>query len=447
MKIDSRRVIQKNKNAYQGGAIVYWMNRDQRVEDNWALLYAQERAEQENEKLIVAYEINELFLYSTERHIEFIRIGLQKVAQNLTEKNIPFALLHGKENIAKFAKNQGIGEIITDFFPLKNEMKHVEELAGAMDIPLAIVDAHNIVPVWEASNKLEFAAYTIRPKILKQLDEFLTEIPRLKKQDAEKYPPIQNDWDKAFSKVITNNEVKPVEEFTSGEDEAKKVLQKFIKNKLVNYAEKRNDPNEDTLSDLSPYLHFGHIAAQRIALEIEKHVPDNENKTSFLEELIVRRELSDNFCYYNEEYDSFEGFHEWAQKTLNEHREDQREYVYSLKQFEQAETHDDLWNAAQRQMVKMGKMHGYMRMYWAKKILEWTDSPEKALEIALFLNDTYSLDGNDPNGFVGVAWSVGGVHDRAWAERDVYGKVRYMNRNGAKRKFDVDAYIEKWVTT
>lgn len=445
MKIDPRRVIQKNKKPYQGGSIVYWMNRDQRAEDNWALLYAQERAEQENEQLIVAYEINEPFLYSTERHIVFLITGLQKIEQKLAEKNIPFVLLHGKESITSFSKNEGIGEIVTDFFPLRNEMKRVEELTGETDIPVMVVDAHNIVPVWEASSKLEFAAYTIRPKIRKQLNEFLTGIPKLKKQDEGKFTPIQNDWNKAFSKVITN-EVAPVMEFKSGEGEAKKVLEKFIKQKINNYAEKRNDPNEDVLSDLSPHLHFGQISAQRVALEIEKHTADNENKASFLEELIVRRELSDNFCYYNKNYDSFEGFHEWAQKTLNDHREDERDYAYSIKQFEQAETHDDLWNAAQLQMIKTGKMHGYMRMYWAKKILEWTESPEKALRIALYLNDTYSLDGNDPNGFVGVAWSIGGVHDRAWAEREVYGKVRYMNRNGAKRKFNVDAYIEKWVT-
>ncbi len=162
-----------------------------------------------------------------------------------------------------------------------------------------------------------------------------------------------------------------------------------------------------------------------------------------MEELIVRRELSDNFCFYNSDYDQFSGFPEWAQKTLNEHRGDKREFIYSLEQFEHGKTHDDLWNAAQLQMVLTGKMHGYMRMYWAKKILEWTGSPEDALEIAIHLNDKYELDGRDTNGYVGVAWSIGGVHDRAWQERPVFGKIRYMSYAGCKRKFDVSTFIEK----
>ena len=157
--------------------------------------------------------------------------------------------------------------------------------------------------------------------------------------------------------------------------------------------------------------------------------------------MIIRRELSDNFCFYNPNYDHFEGFPAWAQKTLNEHRRDTREYLYNQEQFEKAFTHDPLWNAAQMEMVRKGKMHGYLRMYWAKKILEWTPSPEEAQRIAIYLNDRYELDGRDPNGYAGIAWSIGGVHDRAWGERPVFGKIRYMSFNGAKSKFDVARYI------
>ena len=196
------------------------------------------------------------------------------------------------------------------------------------------------------------------------------------------------------------------------------------------------------LSNLSPYLHFGQISAQRVAL-IVNGLGNHPSAESFLEELIVRRELSDNFCYYNSDYDSFKGFPEWAKKTLNDHKKDEREFVYTLKKFEEAKTHEDLWNAAQMQLVNTGKLHGYMRMYWAKKILEWSKSPEEALKIAIYLNDKYELDGRDPNGYTGCAWAIGGVHDRAWAERPVYGKIRYMNRNGAKRKFDIEKYISK----
>jgi deoxyribodipyrimidine photo-lyase len=212
---------------------------------------------------------------------------------------------------------------------------------------------------------------------------------------------------------------------------------------LSRYGAQRNDPTLDAQSHLSPYIHFGQLSAQRIALEVFKADAGEEVKDTFLEELIVRRELSDNFCYYNLDYDNTNGFPAWARKTLDEHRKDPRDYLYSRDQFEQAETHDDLWNAAQREMAKRGKMHGYMRMYWAKKILEWTPSPEIALETAIYLNDRYAIDGRDPNGYAGIAWSIGGVHDRAWNERMVFGKVRYMSYNGCKSKFNIKRYIER----
>lgn len=182
-----------------------------------------------------------------------------------------------------------------------------------------------------------------------------------------------------------------------------------------------------------------------MALEILKNIPENAGTNAYLEELIVRKELSDNFCHFNDNYDSFQGFPDWAKTTLNAHRKDEREYLYNKEQFETANTHDKLWNAAQTEMVKKGKMHGYMRMYWAKKILEWSPSPEEALDIAIFLNDKYELDGRDPNGYTGCAWSIGGVHDRAWGERPVSGKIRYMNANGAGRKFDIRKYINTYL--
>jgi len=221
------------------------------------------------------------------------------------------------------------------------------------------------------------------------------------------------------------------------------MLREFLRERLPWYHEGRNDPMEDAQSNLSPYLHFGHISAQRIVLEVTKHDANRESQEAFLEELIVRRELSDNFCFYNAHYDHFEGFPDWAKKTLNDHRKDTREYVYSLDDFGRGDTHDQLWNAAQREMVRRGKMHGYMRMYWGKKILEWTESPEEAIKIAIYLNDRYELDGRDTNGYAGIAWSIGGVHDRAWPERPIFGKIRYMSYHGCKSKFDVMAYRER----
>jgi deoxyribodipyrimidine photo-lyase len=202
-------------------------------------------------------------------------------------------------------------------------------------------------------------------------------------------------------------------------------------------------------SNLSPYLHFGQISAQRVALEVSSSSVEESPQQQFLEELIVRRELSDNFCYYNRNYDSIDGFPSWARTSLDKHAKDRRPYIYSLERFEHAETHDELWNAAQMEMIRTGKMHGYLRMYWAKKILEWTRNAADALKIAIFLNDRYELDGRDPNGYAGCAWSIGGVHDRAWFERPVFGKIRYMSYNGCKSKFDVESYIaevKKWKT-
>lgn len=194
-------------------------------------------------------------------------------------------------------------------------------------------------------------------------------------------------------------------------------------------------------SGLSPYLHFGQLSAQRLAWQVSQSSIAQELKEPFLEELIVRKELSDNFCYYEPAYDSFEGFPNWAKKTLNEHRQDKREYLYSFNELEGAATHDQLWNSCQLDLAINGKLHGYLRMYWAKKILEWTKCPEEALEYCIKLNDCYSLDGRDPNGYTGIAWSIGGVHDRAWRERAIFGKIRYMNEAGCRRKFNVDGYI------
>ena len=219
-----------------------------------------------------------------------------------------------------------------------------------------------------------------------------------------------------------------------------------MQKKLASYETQRNDPTVDGQSNLSPYLHFGHISAQRVAFDIQESDAPKKDKDVFLEELIVRRELSDNFCFYNENYDSFEGFPSWARTSLAKHRNKPREYIYSREQFEYASTHDKLWNAAQREMVTLGKMHGYMRMYWAKKILEWSKSPELAMEIAIYMNDKYELDGRDPNGYTGIAWSIGGVHDRAWGERRIFGKVRFMSYHGCKGKFDTEQYIKRNIT-
>jgi deoxyribodipyrimidine photo-lyase len=241
--------------------------------------------------------------------------------------------------------------------------------------------------------------------------------------------------------------VLPVPWIVPGAHAANKNLKDFCSQRLQKYAALRNDPNTNYLSHLSPYLHFGQLSAQRVALAVQHADAERESKDAYLEELIVRRELADNFCLYNKNYDKVAGAHAWAQKTIAEHVSDIREFIYTPDEFEKAQTHDELWNAAQLQMAKEGKMHGFMRMYWAKKILEWSPDVQTAIDIALYLNDKYELDGTDPNGVVGVMWSICGVHDRAWTERSIFGKVRYMNYSGCKRKFDVQAYIDRYTSS
>lgn len=446
--MNNKRVKQQKDAEYGNGPVVYWMQRDQRVNDNWALIFAFEKAKELNQPLVVAFSLVPKFLDATIRQYGFMIKGLEEVEKSLEKLNIPFFLSLGNpgNEIVKLSKKLNASVIVSDFNPLKISRLWKKEAINKINIPFFTVDAHNIVPVWEASSKQEYGAYTIRPKIKNLLDEFLDEFPALNKQSNHDFTVEKVNWNLARNSLKVNFKVKEVDWLIPGEFGAMETLEKFFAKKLKDYNEKRNDPNEDALSNLSPYLHFGQISAQRISLEAKKLEGSfQESISSFLEELIIRRELSDNYCFYNNNYDSFEGFPEWAKKTLNEHRSDSREYLYTLNQFENAETHDKLWNAAQMQMVNYGKMHGYMRMYWAKKILEWTETPEQAFEFALYLNDKYELDGRDPNGYVGVAWSVGGVHDRAWTERPVFGKIRFMNYNGCKRKFNVNNYIQTYI--
>ncbi len=447
--VDPRRVRVVQRGPLDKVPVFYWMSRDQRVNDNWALLFAQELALERKVPLAVVFSLAPRFLGATSRQYGFMLKGLREVESRLAELNIPFFLLIGspEQELPAFLTQHQIGDLVTDFDPLRIKQQWKNEVAEQIKSNMYEVDARNIIPCWEASNKKEYAAYTLRPKIHRTLPDFLKDFPLVQKHPFPWPKKVtKTDWDQAEGSLSIDRSVPEVDWLLPGEEAAAEILNHFLTKKLSAYASRRNDPNEDGVSNFSPYLHFGQISAQRVALEVQKKKVKKESKDAFLEELIVRRELSDNFCFYNPDYDRFAGFPEWAQKTLNEHRGDQREYLYSLEQFEAGKTHDDLWNAAQMEMVQRGKMHGYMRMYWAKKILEWTASPEEALEVAILLNDKYELDGRDTNGYVGIAWSIGGVHDRAWKERPIFGKIRYMSYGGCKAKFKVKTYIEQHLT-
>jgi len=443
--VNEKRIRPIRSGVGRSGPVVYWMSRDQRVKDNWALLFAQDIAFAQRMPLVVVFCVVPRFFNATIRQYGFMLRGLEELETVLKGKHIPFYLLAGfpEQEIPAFIEKYRVGTLVTDFDPLRIKRQWKDSVAKRIAIPFYEVDAHNIVPCWMASPKQEYRAYIFRPKIRKRLQEFLEDFPGVKKHLVPwRYRVPRIDWDGVIQALPVERAVPEVTWIAAGERAGQKALKNFIRRSLPLYGEKRNDPAQQGQSHLSPYLHFGQISAQRVALEVLKSDAGRGAKEAFLEELIVRRELADNFCFYNPLYDRFEGFPQWAQKTLDEHRNDARKYLYPPEVLERGGTHDDLWNAAQREMVKRGKMHGYMRMYWAKKILEWTESPEKALEIAIYLNDRYELDGRDPNGYAGISWSIGGVHDRAWNEREIFGKVRFMSYNGCRSKFDIKAYIE-----
>lgn len=440
----SERIRQWNDISVQSGPIVYWMSRDQRVEDNWALIYAQDLAQKHNRSLMVVFNMVTTFLAASWRQYSFMLAGLREVEENLAALNVPFYVLVGDpvETIPGFIQKHRVGALVTDFSPLNITKSWKQEVVDRIHVPLYEVDAHNIVPCWVASTKQEFSARTMRLKLARLVPSYLIEFPKLQKQTANLSAPRAN-WEEIVQLLKVDFSVPEITWCQSGTGAAKRALHSFVEKRLQGYDIARNDPNKKAQSQLSPYLHFGQISAQRVALVVQKLMKNNnEADAVFLEELIVRRELADNFCFYNEFYDQYNGFPAWARKTLEEHAHDKRDFIYALEQFELAKTHDELWNSSQREMVRTGKMHGFMRMYWAKKILEWTKSPADALQIAIYLNDKYELDGRDPNGYAGIAWSIGGLHDRPWFKRAVFGTVRYMNASGCARKFDVEAYIQ-----
>jgi deoxyribodipyrimidine photo-lyase len=442
--IQKERIKILNKQGIKKGAyVLYWMQASQRAEYNHALEYAISKGNELHQPVIVFFGMTDHFPEANERHYAFMLEGLKEVKQSLEKRGIQMVILHQSPEIGAVQLAKGASLAVVDRGYLKIQKKWRSDAATKMNCPLIQVETDVIVPVEETSPKEEYAAATIRSKIHKKLSHFL--VP-LKQRD----PAVESlsrdfdsldisDVDKTISKLHIDRSVQRVSSFQGGTKEARNHLEVFLEGKLDQFPELRNDPTLDYLSHMSPYLHFGQISPLFIVLKtLETKSPGTE---AFLEELIVRRELSMNFVFYNEKYDSLEAVPEWAKKTLRAHKKDKRQYAYTLEELESAKTHDPYWNAAQKEMVIKGKMHGYMRMYWGKKIIEWSKTPEGAFQNALYLNNKYELDGRDPNGFTGVAWCFG-KHDRPWGERPIFGNVRYMNDKGLKRKFDADGYVK-----
>ena len=431
-----------NVSSRTGRFVLYWMQASQRAIDNDALDYACEISNDLSLPLLVLFVLHVEYPSANRRNLTFMLEGLEETERSLKERGITFISKAGNpvDEVPEIAKSASV--LVSDVGYLRHQLLLRESIARKVECPFFVVESNVIVPVGQVSRKEEFSAATIRPKINRLLI------------DSPKTPAVESRCSKrlgaedletvslsaCLKDLKFGDDAPAVSSFKGGTSQAIEILESFLRDKIDIFCRERNDPNSDVLSNMSPYLHFGQISPSYIAGKVvETRSPCKE---AYLEELIVRRELSMNFTLYNPDYDRFEGLSAWAKKTLNEHREDIREYIYSKEQFESCSTHDPYWNAAQREMVLTGKMHGYMRMYWGKKILEWSESPEAALDKAVYLNDKYELDGRDPNGYAGIMWCLG-KHDRAWAERKVTGKVRYMNSAGLRRKFDADGYVRR----
>jgi len=432
------------KETKKGRYVLYWMQASQRTEYNHALEYAVLKANELHQPLVVFFGITDHFPQGSQRHYTFMLEGLRDVKRSLEKRGIRMVIQHTspEQGVVQFAK--GAFFVVVDRGYLKIQRAWREYAASRMNCPLVQVESDVIVPIEETSPKEEYAAATIRSKIYKKLDHFLCPLKEIDPDIDSLFLDFDSfdidDVEEAVSRLHIDRSVKKVSCYRGGAREAKKHLRLFLRDKLDRFPELRNDPTVDFLSHMSPYLHFGQISPLSIALTVSE--TQGLSKEAYLEELIVRRELSMNFVFYNGQYDSYEGaIPQWAQKTLKAHQKDTRPYLYSFEELETVKTHDPYWNAAQKEMVFTGKMHGYMRMYWGKKILEWSKTPDEAFRTALYLNNKYELDGRDPSGFTGVAWCFG-KHDRPWKEREIFGNVRYMNEGGLKRKFDADEYVK-----
>ena len=429
--------------------VLYWMQGSQRTRCNHALEHAATRANERGLPLLVCFGLTDgSYPEANARHYEFMLEGLRDAAANLKKRGVAFVCKIGNpaEVALHYAKNAAL--VVSDTSYTRPPRAWYEQLAKSIDCRYERVEANVVVPVGVASDKEERAAYTIRRKLQSRWGEYLVPLETVTlKRKADKLD-VTGDVDvsdpaAARKKLKVDESVPPSPLFDGGENAAAGLLERFVDDKLAGYAAQRNEPSNDKHSYMSMSLHFGQIAPLELALAVRgTKKGDADDRDSYIEELLIRRELAKNFVYYQPRHDSFDCVPEWAQKTLADHADDKRPYVYSREELESSQTHDDYWNAAMTQMRLTGFMHNYMRMYWGKKILEWGRTPRESYDTLLSINNKYFIDGRDPNSYSNVAW-VFGLHDRPWQERKVFGKVRYMNAAGLERKFDIDKYVRQ----
>ena len=419
------------------------MQRVQRGVDNPALDVAVQAANALG-KPVVVFLAPCPFAPANLRHYAFLSQGIRDVAEAVEKCRIGFVLRRFPEHsLLKFCDEVGAALVVCDENPIRQAEGGRKTVAKKLKVPLWTVDAGVVFPS-KLLEKAQYAAFIIRPRLKATLEQFLVASANPEAKFRWRKPAklqslaadcnLTEGWD-------MDRSVQPVSAWNGGTKEGLRLLKDFVEHKLPHYSRDRNHPEVDVTSRLSPYLHFGHISPIRVALAVQKADAPPADKDAFLDQLITWRELSVNLVHFNPNYDNFECAEPWARRTLAKHARDPRSVVYTEAQLASAETHDPLWNAAQMQMVNTGWMHNYLRMYWGKKILEWTPSPVLAYQIAVRLNDKYELDGRDPNGYSGIAWSIVGKFDRPWFERPIFGQIRYMSGTSTAKKFDSKKYI------
>jgi deoxyribodipyrimidine photo-lyase len=429
-----------------GTCVVYWMQRAQRSVDNPALEVAVEAANEIGKPAVVFFAPVPFYPHANLRHYRFLEEGIPDIAQSLAKRDIGFVVRRYPEHsLIKFCDEVRASLVVGDENPMREPEAWRQTATKKLKVPLWTVDADVIVPS-KLLLKAQYSAHIIRPRLRAQLDRFLVASKNKKAKKVWKKPAGLLSLDSNFD--ITKNwpldrSVEAVPGLRGGTGEGLRLLKHFIKHTLPGYTTTRNKPEMEGTSRLSPYLHFGHIGPRTVALAVENADAPKVDKEAFFNQVITWRELAVNLVRFNPNYDNFECGEPWAHRTLAKHARDKRPVLYSERQFENAETHDPLWNAAQMQMVTKGWMHNYVRMYWGKKILEWSPSAAQAYQTAVHLNDKYELDGRDPNGYAGIAWSIVGKFDRPWFERPIFGQIRSMSGQSTARKFDSKKYIEQ----
>jgi len=435
----------------RGRYVLYWAQANRRVDFNQTLLFAAGLANELDLPLLYLESLDCEDADANERWWTFVLEGVPETARRLEELGIGYVF-----HLRRTASEPGdvaerlaadAAAVVTDDYPVAPARSRSGKLAERARVACFAVDASCIVPMNRIAER-QYAAFSIRPKLERELPRWLRPLPAIELK--RRYHGSAAPW---HTEVRAENiaalvaashidhSVPPSLTFRGGAREAERRLATFLAEKLARYARERNNPAARVTSDLSPYLHAGHISALEVALAVREHARrEGLIADDFLEQLIVRRELAFNFCRTASRADSLEELPEWARRTLEKHARDRREHVYSFEQFLRAETHDDLWNAAQKELLATGKIHGYYRMYWGKKIIEWSASHEEALRTMIELHDRFALDGRDPNTYTNILWCFG-LHDRPFRERPVLGAVRYLSRAGMERKTDVAAYV------